>query len=199
MIRGVCVAAAALTMAGGGAIAFASPASADVVSPPGACAGSGHWVKANLDETSAEHKPDDVIKVPRSDTVQWAGNIKGNQLGAVGPDRPISGSVQLDLPIGSVTVDSWGGSSDRYANKGEHSYDLPSVLSGIKIKLHGEHKDNGVVTCSGSVYVQVEGSAFSNPLTWGGLGGLVISGGALVFAGRPSFRKRWAFEDTNPG
>jgi len=171
-------------------------AHADVITPAGACVGSGHWVKSGQTERSTAHQPSDVITVPRTDTVQWAGNIKGFALGAVGPRRPISGEVQLDLPIGSVTIDSWGRTSVRYANQGEHHYDLPAILSGIKMKLHGQHRESGRVVCSGSVFVKVKGS---NPLVFGALGLLVISGGMLFFAGRPVFRKLWAFEDVNPG
>lgn len=45
----------------------------------------------------------------------------------------------------------------------------------------------------------MEGSAFKNPLAYVAIGGLVISGGVLLFAGRPVFKKLWAFEDVNPG
>lgn len=175
------------------------PAAADVVTPPGACVGSGTWVKAGFSETSTNHQTGDVIKVPQADTVKWAGNQKGFALGAVGPRRAIDGAVELDLPIGTATIDSWGKTSVRYANEGEHKYDLPSVLIGIKMRLHGFHKENGKLTCSGSVYVKVEGSAFKNPLAWGAVGGLVISGGVLLYAGRPVFKKIYAFEDINPG
>jgi hypothetical protein len=174
-------------------------AHADVVTPPGECVGTGAWQTAGLVESSSTHVPSDVISVPRADTVRWAGNIKGYQLGASGPGRAISGEVQLDLPIGTATIDSWGGTSVRYANAGEHAYDLPSFLVGVKMRLHGEHRENGVVRCSGSVYVKVAGSAWSNPLSYGSLGVLAISAGVLLFAGRPVFRKQWAFEDRNPG
>lgn len=177
-----------------------SVAHADVVNPAGACVGSGTWQQAGISETSTSHSSDDVIEVPQADTVKWSGNQAGYQLGAEGPERPISGEVQLDLPVGTVTIDDWGNNSVRYANEGEHKYDLPSVLVGIKMRLHGEHRENGKVTCSGAVYVQVKGSAMENPLTWGALAGLVVSGGALLFAGKPVFKKvAPAFEDINPG
>jgi hypothetical protein len=177
----------------------ATPAGADVVTPPGACSGSGHWNDANFTEDSANHVPSDVIEVPASDTVAWSGKIGDHALGDTGPERNISGEVKLDLPIGDATIDSWGGSSVRYANEGEHSYDLPSVLIGIEMKLHGEHRENGAVVCSGSVFVKVTGSVWSNPLVYGALGLLVISGGMLFFAGRPVFTKIQAYEDENPG
>jgi hypothetical protein len=174
-------------------------AGADVVSPAGACVGSGTWRTAGLSETSTAHVPSDVVAVPRADTVRWSGNVKGYALGSTGARRAISGEVQLDLPVGTATIDSWGGSSVRYANEGEHVYDLPSVLVGIKMRLHGEHRENGAVVCGGSVYVKVTGSVWSNPLSYGSLGVLAISGGVLVFAGRPVFRKKSAYEDVNPG
>lgn len=177
----------------------ARPAGADVVTPPGECVASGHWQKAGLDEASGDHDPNDVIEVPRADTVAWQGNIKGYALGADGPSRAIAGAVKLDLPIGDATIDSWGGTSVRYANEGEHKYNFPSVLTGIKMKLHGEHRENGSVLCSGSVYVKIAGSVWSNPLAYAALGLLVISAGMLFFAGKPVFKKIWAYEDVNPG
>jgi hypothetical protein len=174
-------------------------AAADVVTPPGSCAGSGTWQKAGFTELSSKHSPSDVIKVPQADTVRWAGNIKGFRLGSTGPRRPIDGAVELQLPIGKVNIDTWGGTSARYANTGEHKYNLPSVLIGVKMKIKGFHKDNGKLTCSGSVYMKVEGSAFKNPLALVAVGGLVIFGGLLLFAGRPVFKKLSAFEDANPG
>ena len=180
-------------------VLLASAAAADVVTPPGACVGSGTWQEGGFTETSTDHDPGDTIKVPRADTVHWKGNIKGFQLGAAGPRRDIEGKVEVETPFGSVKVDDWDGSSIRYANEGEHDYDLPKVLVGIKMKVKGFHKDAGKVTCEGSVNVEVDGSATSNPLAAGGAAGLVVSGAGLVFAGRPVVRKLWAYEDINPG
>jgi hypothetical protein len=177
----------------------AAPAGADVIAPPGACSASGHWSEANLTEESADHVPSDVIEIPASDSVTWSGKIGDHAIGDTGPRRDIAGDVELDLPIGDATIDSWDGSSVRYANEGEHSYDLPSVLIGIEMKLHGEHRENNAVVCSGSVFVKIAGSIWSNPLVYGDLGLLVISGGMLFFAGRPVLKKIWAYEDENPG
>jgi len=55
-------------------------AAADVVNPPGACVGIGHWVKGGFTQTSATHSPSDVITVPRADTVRWAGGERGYTL-----------------------------------------------------------------------------------------------------------------------
>jgi hypothetical protein len=131
--------------------------------------------------------------------VAWQGNEKGYALGDTGPRRKIGGEVKLDLPIGDATIDSWGGDSERYANEGEYSYDLPSVLIGIEMRLHGEHRENDVVVCSGEVNVKIIGSVWSNPLSYAAIGVLVLSAGMLFFAGRPVFRKIWAYEDVNPG
>ena len=198
-VRAGCRSAVGLLLTVGAVLVGPAVARADVVSPAGECVGSGQWRVAGLSESSTAHMPSDVVEVPRADTVRWSGNIKGYALGSAGPRRAISGEVQLDVPVGTATIDSWGGSSVRYANEGEHAYDLPSVLLGVKLRLHGEHRENGTVLCSGSVYVKVTGSVWSNPLSYGSLGLLAISGGALLFAGRPVFRKKWAFEDRNQG
>ncbi|HET7524127.1 MAG TPA: hypothetical protein VFJ79_08300, partial [Acidimicrobiales bacterium] len=67
---------AAVVVAAGIGIAPAA-ASADVISPPGECVATGHWLNSGQTESSTAHNTGDVIKIPAKDTVQWAGNIKG--------------------------------------------------------------------------------------------------------------------------
>ncbi|GEM_PF-3095101 len=186
-----------------GALVFgvttAAAANANAIDGP--CFGSGVWENSKLAEQSDKHNQGDTITVPQKDTVHWFGNENGVPLGQDGPVRSISGSVDLDLPIGTVTIDDWKNppnGSTAYANEGEHKYDLPSFLVGIKMKLHGSHSENGKVVCSGSVYVKVKGSAVSNPLFWAGVALTVIAGGAFFFAGRPVFTKvRPTYDDVH--
>jgi hypothetical protein len=189
----------AVVLTTGAALFWAGPASADVVTPPGACAGAGHWVTTNFTEISTNHTPSDVITVPLKDTIKWAGSEHGAKVGVPGPRRQINGHVKIDLPIGAASIKSWHGSSVKYANTGHHSYNFPSVLGGLKVKLSGFHEDNGKRVCSGSVWLKLAGGGFSNPLESVSLGGLVIAGGVLLWCGRPVFRKISAFQDTNPG
>jgi hypothetical protein len=180
--------ATALALFTAGTFAWAAPASADVVVPKGACHGEGTWEKAGFTQKSGDHVPSDVIKVPRKDTVHWVGGIGTAQPGETIARRPIKGSVQLKLPppLGWVTIDSWGKSSEAAANSGVHSYDLPNVLAGIKMKLRGEHFDNNTLTCRGSVFVQIDGS---NPIKIAGLIGMIIFGLLLLYSGKPRFTK----------
>jgi hypothetical protein len=179
---------------------YSSPAGADATTPPGVCVGSGKWQNAGFTETSTAHNQGDTITVPRKDTVEWSGSEKGFALGSTGPRRDIAGEVKLALPIGDVTVDSWGGSSVRYANTGTHSYDIPAVFKGITMKLSGEHRENGTVTCSGFVYVKIKGSGLASPVGLASVGLLAVSGVGLAFAGMARFTKvAPAFEDINPG
>ncbi len=164
-------------------------ASADVTTPPGVCIGTGTWQSTGKTESSVNHVPSDVIVVPRADTVHWTGSQTGGGADGTGQQRPISGAVELEMPFGTVTIDSWNSNSTRYANQGDKKYNLPSVLAGVKGKLKGSHSENGKTTCSGSVFVQVEGSATSNPLFFASIGGLVISGGLLFFAGKAVFTR----------
>ena len=173
---------AAASLIGFGLLVFSSPAGADIVTPPGACVGTGTWLESGLNESSTAHVPSDTVKIPAKDTVRYAGNIAGAP--AVGPERPISGFVKVGLPIGSLTIDSWGGKSTKYANSGEKKYNIPSVFKGIKLKLSGEHRDNGNLTCSGEVNVEIEGSGMSSPLGIASIALFILSGGALVLAGR---------------
>ena len=191
------------TMAFGAVIAAAvaipvAMASADVVTPSGECTATGKWVTAGVTHSSTQYQPSDVVLVPQKDTVNWTGQELGKPIGYFGPPRPIDGKVQVTIPFGiSVTVWHWGGhASPRYSNDGQEAYDVPSALIGIKLKLSGYESDNGKTVCSGSVYVEVEGSKTKNPVGWGALAGSVIFLAGMLAAG---FRKtRLAYDDVNP-
>jgi hypothetical protein len=165
-------------------IAGTVPAGADIITPPGACVGSATWQSTGKTETSTDHNPDDVITVPAKDTVQWSGNQKGFAPNQAGPARPVSGEVKIEMPLGEITVDSWDGTSTKYGNSDTKSYDIPSVLKGIKVKLSGEHRENGSVTCSGSIYLKVDGGGIASPLGIAAIVGLVITGFLLFLAGK---------------
>jgi len=174
-------------------------ASADVVAPPGACTASGHWVHTGLTENSTDHVPADVIVIPQKDTVDWIGHELGKPIGFFGTPRPIDGAVQVIIPfgVGGVSIWHWGGEkSPRYSNEGQESYNVPSILIGIKMKLSGYELDSGKLICSGSVYVEVGGSKIKNPLGWAGIAGIVVFGAGMLAAG---FRKtKLAYDDLNP-
>jgi hypothetical protein len=181
---------ATTALAAGGTVLAATPASADMVTPPGSCVGLGQWQAGGFTEVSTQHVPSDVIDVPLKDTIKYAGSENGAKLSTKGPRREIEGAVRIDMPYGNVEIDSWGGSSTRYANTGTHAYDFPKILGGVKVKLSGYHKDAGTLTCSGSVYLRLAGGGFDNPLEWASLAGLVLTGGTLLWAGRPVARNR---------
>jgi len=198
MRNAVAKALTALFLAAVGLALASGPAAADIVSPPGACTATGHFGHANLTEHSTADVPSDVIVVPQADVVQWSGHEHGRPIGYVGLKRPISGAVQLVLP-GSLAVSIWhwgDAESARYSNAGAESYRLPSILIGVKLQLTGFEKDSGRTVCQGSIYVEVAGSTFKNPLGWVGLAGSVLFLGGLVVAG---FRKvRPAYDDVKP-
>ena len=174
-------------------------ASADVVTPPGACSASGDWRTAGLNYVSTEFEPSSVMKVPQKDTVDWQGHERGEPIGYVGPARLIDGAMRISLPydLPAVTIWHWGGhDSARYSNEGQQSYHLPDALIGMKLKLSGSEKDSGILVCSGSVYVEVTGSKAKNPVGWVAIGGVIATLLLTVTAG---FRKsRLAYDDLNP-
>jgi hypothetical protein len=179
---------ALLFLAAAGIALASGPASADVVSPPGACNATGDFTHAKLTVHSAAYAPSDVIVVPRVDVVQWSGHEHNRPIGYVGAKRPIAGAVRLLLP-GSFDVSLWSWSeaeSTRYANAGAESYKLPSILIGVKMQIDAYEADAGRTVCSGSVFVEVAGSKLANPLGWVGLGGSALFLVGLVVAG---FRK----------
>ena len=162
-----------------------SDAGADIVKPPGACVGTGHWSGANRTYTSAAESPGATIKVPRGDTVAWTGAIGTAQPG--GPEvtrRPISGRIEVQGPplIGWIKVDDWGGTSVRQAKNGTKKYDLPIVAAGMKLKLRGHHSENGQKICEGEINVEIDGSSFSNPVTYAGIAGTALGGLGLLLS-----------------
>jgi hypothetical protein len=189
----------AAALVGGSVLLFpGAMAAANVITPPAACTATGHWLSAGFTKSSTQYVPSDIVKIPQKDKVDWIGHEDGKPIGYFGPPRPIDGAVQVTVPFGiSVTVWHWGGhKSPRYSNEGQESYNVPSILIGIPMKLSGYEKDNGVTVCSGSVYVEVTGSRIKNPLGWAGLAGIVIFGAGLLAAG---FKKtRPAYDDLNP-
>jgi hypothetical protein len=177
-----------LFLAAGGIALASGSASADVVSPPGACSATGDFTHAKLTVHSSAYAPSDVIVVPQVDVVQWSAHEHDKPIGYVGEKRPIAGAVRLVLP-GSFDVSIWSwaeATSTRYSNAGAESYRLPSILIGVKLKFTGFEEDAGRTVCSGSVFVEVEGSKFANPLGWVALAGSALFLLGLVVAG---FRK----------
>jgi len=173
-------------------------ASADVVTPANTCTASGTWVNAGFTKNSTDYSPNDVIVVPQKDKVDWQGHEFGKPIGYFGPARAIDGAVQVHMPFGvAVTIWHWGGShSQRYSNQGQESYNVPSVLVGVKLKLSGYENEGGKRVCSGSVYLEVAGSKTKNPIAWAGIGGSAIFAVGMLAAG---FRKsKLAYDDINP-
>ncbi|HYA67679.1 MAG TPA: hypothetical protein VED63_03005 [Acidimicrobiales bacterium] len=174
-------------------------ASADVITPHGACTATGTWATAGVTYGSTQFVPSSVVTVPQKDKVNWQGHEHGEPIGYFGPSRPIDGAVQVSLPYGipAITVWHWGGDkSPRYSNEGQESYNVPSALIGIKMQLSGYEKDSGVLVCSGSVYVEVVGSKTKNPIGWAAIAGIIITLALMLLAG---FQKtRAAYDDLNP-
>lgn len=125
---------------------------------------------------------DQVVTVPRSDTVTWQGSVAA-------PPGAYSGSIWIELPWGTYEIDAWQGSSDTVSNTGVEEYDLPALLpGGATFTVRGEHRDeNGV--CSGYVNLELEGGPFGSPITWVSLVGTVATGAGLAVALRPMFRR----------
>jgi hypothetical protein len=73
---------AAGVMAASVVLVWAAPAGGDVIDPAGKCYGAGLWNEEGENRDSTMYVPSDTVKIPQADTVTWAGNIQGFQLGA---------------------------------------------------------------------------------------------------------------------
>jgi hypothetical protein len=149
-----------------GAALFFAPhaanASPTVVNGP--CDGTGAFQRGGFTKTAAESG---VVEIPRADEVDWTGSITGP-----------SGQ-----PFGSVTIDSWGGTTDATSNSGTKHYDISSAVpANVEFSVKGSH-NQGSFNCSGSVKLKIKGSSV-NAFSIGSLVGTALTGAGLVVAGR---------------
>lgn len=136
-----------------------SPAAAKLDGP---CEAGGSFTESGV-TIDVRAAGTERVTVPRADTVAWYGSVE-----PAGVPRDVSGSVKIDLPrpFGTLTIDSWSAEgSSEVAKQGEESYDLGTwVPGGAKVRVHGEHLENGAVLCSGQVLLRVDGSPFDSPV-----------------------------------
>jgi hypothetical protein len=162
-------------------VASAGKAAAHLETTDG-CQASGLFRDNGL-TVDAEGIGDDVVEVPRSDTVDWQASVAA-------PPGVYSGTISVDLPppFSELKIDSWDGQSDNTANAGSKDYDFPSLVpAGVEFRVVGSHTDeNG--SCSGYVNLKIEGGAFDSALTPISLAGTVLVGAGLVFTVRPLFK-----------
>lgn len=127
-----------------------------------------------------------VYEIPISGTAEYQGSVA-----AATTPRPVSGQVSIQGPpgIGAIEItDAWTWSSDSATStekSGIGSWDLPAALPrGIEMKVSGQHSENGVVTCEGTVLVKLEGGVFDSPVGYVAVAGSVLStlglAGAMV-------------------
>ena len=159
----------------GAALALAQPASAqDATGPCMANAQLSNGVTVDPYDPSLEGV---VYEIPTSGTAEYQGSVQG-----ASPPRPISGKVSVAGPpgFGDITIDDrWIWSDDDAtgtSDAGQVSWDLPSVLPrGVELEVNGEHQENGVVTCEGTIKVKLEGGFFDSPMGFVAVGGTVFS------------------------
>jgi hypothetical protein len=150
-------------------VAFASPAGAKL---DGKCVGRG-----TIDGKLYDPKVQDEATIPRKGKVLWEGST------GVAKKRRTLGEVQVDFPppIGPVTVGEWGKdgkTSSKPGNTGTYTYDLPSLIAGVEIPVHGTHTEPGI-RCSGNITVKIDGTS---PLAWGSLALTFVSITGVFFA-----------------
>lgn len=175
-------AAAALTAVA--LLGASGPASADVVTPPGACVGSGAWKAGGFSRTTPQLGPDDIIEISRSDEVSWAGTVTGP---GAGTSREVAGRVALRLPplFGTISIADWGGATTDVERKGSYAYDLPGLVpANVELDLLASHDEAGRRHCTATVGLIIAGGAFDSPLVWVALAGLLLFTSLLVLLGR---------------
>ena len=160
------------------------PVPSDVVMPAGACVASATWASSGVPRSSAALSSDDVIEIPRADTVAWTGTVVGPTPGA---SRDVAGLVALGLPppLGSIGIASWAGPATSVEKSGSYRYDLPSLVpSGVRLDLRVTHDEAGQRHCTAAVGLIIPGGPFDSPLIWAALVLLLVSLGGLLLLGR---------------
>ena len=146
------------------------------------CQGSGIFRDGGF-AVDAEDIGDQLVEIPRSDTVDWQGSVTA-------PPGVYSGTIAVDLPppFGEIQIDSWDGDSQATNNAGARDYDLPSLVpAGVEFRVVGAHTDeNG--SCSGYVNLEIKGGPFDSPLIYITLAGTVITGVGATMLLRPMFK-----------
>ena len=153
----------------------AAGASPTVINGP--CQGSGAFEKGGFTVNATEAG---TVEVPRTDDVRWTGSITG-----VTGDNPYSGKIEVELPppFGSMSIDSWSGTTDATSNSGVKHYDIPGpVPANVEFEVKGAHTQ-GSASCNGHVTVKIKGSSV-NAVSIGTLALTALTGIGLVFAGR---------------
>ncbi len=171
-----------LALAGGAVLVAlsASPAAATVT---GGCAGAG-TIGANRHDAAALD-PAKPITVPEEGDVAYEGSVP---LPAGDTERAYSGSIALALPIGSITVADWSGSSAKVADNGVHHYSIPAIVPrGITVRADGTHSHDGLAApCTGAFSIALDGGPLDSPVpTAAALGGTLVAGAALASAAFP--------------
>lgn len=176
-------AGAFVVLVGVGLTLWSSPAAADLVDPPGACAATAAFGSGGFTVDSAVADRDQVIEVPRADQVAWSGRVVGPEAGT---ERPVAGSVSLALPapLGSLVIGDWSGTASTVENAGIQDYDVPAVVpAGVVFRLHAEHHESGALYCTATAQLRIAGSPWSSPATWVVLGLTLGLAAALVVVG----------------
>jgi hypothetical protein len=163
-------------------VASAGKAAAHVESDNG-CQGSGTFREKGL-AVDAEAIGDEVVTIPRSDTVDWDGSVAA-------PPGAYSGRIAVDLPppFSELVVDTWKGTSENTSNSGARKYNFPKLVpAGVEFQVVGYHTDqNGY--CNGYVNLQIDGGPFDSPVTPISLVATVATGAGLFGTLRPLFRR----------
>ena len=153
----------------------AIPAGADISGP---CDGTAEWVNYSPPlKVVASEIPEDVVIIPLEGDVKWTGDI------FIEPPptdaRETSGNVKVKVPfpVGTVQVGVWSSTGTSTGNSGTYEYEFPSLLSGFKVTVTGQHwegdlNQSGAPTCEGEVQLALEGT---NPLGFIGAGLSVVS------------------------
>ncbi len=154
----------------------ALPAAATVSGP---CDGSGTWVNESpvLEVVASQLTEGEVVVIPLEGNVEWRGAIDLRPPPTEA--RPTSGNVKVKVPfpVGTVQVGVWSSTGTSTGNSGNYDYEFPSILSGFKVTVVGQHWEGsleqaGSPTCSGDVTLSLAGT---NPLGFIGGGLTVVS------------------------
>ena len=172
---------------GGGVLAVAAPAFAELTTDSAQC--QGQAVVTGDDGTDVTLTQDTKkATVDRSGSYSGVGSVYGGQ-GT--EERSFSGAVKIDLPapLPDYGPGSWAWSDDSsstYATTDPKTgdYDLPSyVPRGFYVPLVATHAEKGTTVCVFKGQIKVSGSFTDSPISIGAAAGTVLFGVMATMAG----------------
>ncbi|MFK7917499.1 MAG: hypothetical protein AB8G14_05445 [Ilumatobacter sp.] len=177
-----------LLASGGFLLLGAGAADAAATDPPNATGECSAEAVIDGGERIDPYASSGVYEIPLSGSAEYSGTVG---TGEERDERSFNGSVVIETPPGLPDIEltdqwAWSGPGTGATETGNVNWDLPAALPrGIPLKVVGFHQD-APERCEGHVFVKVEGGLFDSIIGPAAIGGTLLAGVGVAFAGTRS-------------